>query len=184
MNKGQTDNSFLSYKIKLRIDNLPIKKQINVLDCFSGNSLIWNKIKEIKKDKIFNITSMDSKDIKNKIYLKGNNIKYLIRFNIDNYDIIDLDSYGIPFKQLEVLKIKDGFLNKTIFITFIQSIFGKLNTKLLIYYGYKKKMIEKCPSLFNNKGFEIFKNYLAGIGFKKIYYYNINRKYYICLKGE
>jgi len=49
------------------------------------------------------------------------------------------------------------------------------------YEGYTfdyKKMIKKIPTLFNKKGFKIFKWYLATRGIKKIEYIKVKNKIY------
>jgi hypothetical protein len=155
---------------------------INVLDCFSGEGKIWNEIIIRNPDKKIYITSIEEKTIKNRIYLKGNNLKYLCRIDLAEYDIIDMDSYGTPYKQLET--IKKRIKNQIIHLTYIWTFQGRINTGLLTKYGYSKQMIKKCPTLFCKKNFEVMKNYLARLGYEKIYYYNpCFNKYYIKIGG-
>jgi len=177
MNKGRikTDNSFLKSKINLRLNHLPDKDEIRILDCFAGESVIWKAIKSQTAKKT-TILSIDKKPYS---LLRGDNIRYLKVLNLDSYDIIDLDSYGIPFSQLEVL-FQRGYRG-IIFITFTQSIMGGLPKKMLQFLGYPKSMIEKCPTLLYRNGLEKFKLYLAKQGIKKIYIIRKNTKYYICI---
>ena len=176
MNRRQikTDNSYISTKINLRINHLPNKKSIKVLDCFAGRSRIWKEIKE-RSFKNINVIGIDR--ITYGSTLKGDNIKYLKGMNLNKYDIIDLDAYGVPFRQLEIIfrKKYKGIL----FITFIQSIFGRLPVRMLEKIGYTRKMIKKCPTIFNRNGIEKFKQYLAINGIKKIIIINKNNKKYI-----
>jgi len=175
----KTNNSFLQDKIDLRIENLPEKEKINVLDLFTGETIIWNKIKKTTKKDI-NVIGIDKKEYNN-IYLKGDNLKFLPSLNLNSYDIIDLDSYGVPFLQLDF--ILNNTKGKIIFITFIQTMFGALPNKLLFFLGFNKRMIKLCPSLFNRNGFEKIKNYLSKKSVKKIQYKCYNNKYYICCKN-
>ena len=176
MNRPQikTDNSYLSSKINLRMNHLPDQKSIKVLDCFAGQSRIW---KEIKRRSFKNINVIGIDRISYGSTLKGDNIKYLKGMNLNKYDIIDLDAYGVPFRQLEIIfrKKYKGIL----FITFIQSIFGSLPIRMLEKIGYTRKMIKKCPTIFNRNGIEKFKQYLAMNGIKKIIIINKNNKKYI-----
>lgn len=176
MNRRQikTDNSYLNSKINLRVNHLPDKQSIKVLDCFAGQSRIWKEIKK-KSNKDINVVGIDR--ISYGSTLRGDNIKYLKGMNLDKYDIIDLDDYGIPFRQLEIVfrKKYGGIL----FITFIQSIFGRLPVRMLEKIGYTRNMIKKCPTLFNRNGIEKFKQYLAINGIKKITTINKNNKKYI-----
>jgi hypothetical protein len=173
----QTDNSFFAEKIRLRYDELP-QRNIRVLNAFGGDNRIWA---EIKKNWKYDI-SVDSIDIKKKYqtYLKGDNIKFLQTLDLKQYDFIDLDAYGIPFKQLEIIfasKFKGN--GKAVFVTFIQSMHGRLPVDFLKTLGYTNEMIAKVPNLLNKNGFEKFKNYLFLRGIKRIIYYQMDRKVYL-----
>lgn len=180
MSKHQikTDNSFLELKIKLRIDNLPAKQKINILDVYHGQGIIWSKIIN-QNSKHIAILGMDQKTYNGIIQLRGDNVKFLKKMDLSVYDIIDLDAYGIPFKQLETIFQNRSLQKGTIFfITFIQKYHGAVQYKLLNYYGYTKKMIEKIPTLFYKNGFDKFKHYLAFKGIRHIKYYEVDNKYY------
>lgn len=177
MSKAQTDNSFFADKVYLRLKHLPDKKEINVLECYAGTSKIWNEIKN-RSDKIINILKIEKESNKPGIYLKGDNIKFLKNINLSQFDIIDLDAYGVPFIQLEeILKQKPKAI---IFVTFIQSQYGSLPIKMLQTYGYSKQMIDKIPTLFYKKGIDILKNYLAQNDIKKIFIRQNFNKHYLC----
>ena len=174
------DNTFLDDKIALRIKHLPRKKIINVLDCFSGKGIIWNKIKKTTKQKI-NILKIDNKGNLKGIYLKGDNVKYMQGLDLDKFDIIDLDSYGVPYRQLNII-FKRHLKNCTIFITFIRSEFGMLPIGLLNELGYTKKMIKQCRTIFGRNALDKMKNYLSLHGIRKIYLRSYKNKHYIAFK--
>lgn len=180
MNSRQIDNSFFSDKVALRLKHLPEKEEIKVLDCFSGKNRIWNKIKELS-DKKINVLKIEKKARKG-IYLKGDNLKYLVLLDLQQYDIICLDSYGIPFKQLEIVFKKD--YKGIVFVTFIQiqKNYGTINFGILESLGYTKTMIKKCPTLFHKSGFDKFKKYLANNGISKIVHRGTENKHYIYFK--
>ena len=171
----KTDNSFLQDKVMLRYNNLPDKEVIHVLDCFAGKNLIWDRIKQMTNKKI-EVLPIDKKGKKN---LKGENMKFLKSLNLKNYEVIDLDSYGIPFKQLEYI-LNKGYKGH-IFITFIQSMFGGLPNKLLEYNNISPNLYKKIKTIFFKQGFKKFKNYLAKKEIKKIKYKCFKNKYYIYL---
>jgi hypothetical protein len=172
MSRGKINNSYLEIKQELRKAFINELQEKNVLDCFCGKSEIW---RDIKTNSYIGI----DKEKTNDINLHGDNKKWLKIIDLKQFNIIDLDSYGIPFKQLQII-----FNNRTlqtgtlIFFTFIQSVFGKMPAALLKLYGYSKEMIKKIPTLFNRKGFEIFKWYLSTQGIKKIQYLKIDNKIY------
>lgn len=103
---------------------------------------------------------------------------------LERYDVIDLDAYGIPFLQLEtILK----YLSSTtadykvvIYVTFIQSFFGRMVEKILYELGYSKNMIKKIPTLFSRNAFEKICDYLSMYQVQKIKYRCSGRKYYFC----
>lgn len=178
MSKVLTNNSYLDDKIKLRLENLPDKNSINVLDCYRGSSEIWGRIKKLTKKQI-NVVGIDKENYSG-LYLKGDNLKFLKTLDLNSFDIIDLDSYGIPYKQLELIfkKKYKGY----VFVTFIQSQFGRLNNKLLFRLGYTQNMVNKIPTLFSKNGYEKFKSYLKICGICRIKSLNYNNKHYLFFK--
>lgn len=180
MSNLQTDNSYLSQKVNLRIKYLPNKKNINVLNCFAGHNLIWENIIRLVKNKEFSVTNIDIKHNFDKAMLKGDNIKYMAKMNLNKYDIIDLDAYGIPFKQLQLLF--DKKYKGHVYITYISSVFGCLPKKMLNKLGYTNEMIDKIPTLFNKNPFDKLCNYLYINNVRDIYYLKLKNKYYIYIK--
>jgi len=179
MSRRQTDNSHLAEKIVLREINLPGIDPIRVLDCYAGKGVIWSRIAH--RNPALNIRRLGI-DVKGEDpgLLHGKAEKFLPSLNLDDFDVIDLDAYGVPYLALkEILPRSRG---KIIFITFIQTVFGCLNKSFLCDLGYTPSMIKKCRSLFNSHGFVKLKSWLAGRGITEISYYEIGRKVYLCLK--
>ena len=173
----KVDNSFLRLKIKLRIDHLPKKNTINVLDAFGGDQVIWSEIKRLLPEKKINVLGIEKKQTA-KIMLRGDNLKFLKAMDLSKFDVIDLDAYGIPYKQLKIL-FKKKLTDKIIYVTFIQTIVGALPYSMLEEIGIPKRFIRKIPTLFFKNGLTKFKKYLAIQGVKVIYYYSIQRKNYL-----
>lgn len=178
----KTDNSYMGIKLKVRklaIDNMPDKKRVRVLDAYSGQGLTW---KTIHTDRPQIDMLIDEIELKGRpgVYLRGDNLKYLAGMNLSQYDIIDLDAYGIPYKQLEIIFSRRRQNGKKVIIifTFIQTLFGVLPKGMLLKLGYTPKMISKIPSLFNRNGFEKFKQYLACRGIRRINYISVGQKHY------
>jgi len=158
MNNRRIDNSFLDLKIKIRQNNLP-QNNVFVLDAFHGEGKIWEEIKKTRADiKIIGIEKINKKG-GNSIY--GDNLKLLDIMDLSKYNVIDLDCYGIPFKQLEKIFKNKTIQKKTIiFYTFIQSIYGCVDKKLLECYGINDYIYNKCPSICFKKGRDAFYYYL------------------------
>lgn len=173
----KTNNTNLNSKVYLRTFFMNKEKEYSVLDCFHGTGEIWNNIKL----KGYNV-SVIGIDKKENATIKGDNIKVLPGLNLENFDIIDLDAYGMPIKQLEIIfdKVKT---EKIIYVTYIQTLFGAVDNMLLEIIGYPKQMVKKCPTLFFKNAFEKFIIYLTIKGIKDIYYIQqSSNKYYISFK--
>ncbi len=179
MSNLQTDNDEkgFTYKVSLRMETIKPKQKI--LDCFSGNGFIWNRVKEISKQELF-VTEIDKRDDKTSVFLKGDNIKFLKALDVSKYDVIDLDSYGIPYEQLEVIFKKQ--YTGIVHLTFIQSGIGRMNNGMLNHLGYTKQMVKKCPILFAKEGYAKFLNYLSTYRILKINGLSLNRKHYLYFK--
>jgi len=172
LSNRQTNNSYFLDKVALRKSLLDKNCNYIVLDCFSGTGNIWKKIE--KDGYKVQVVSIDKKE---SATIKGDNIKVLPSLDLQQFDIIDLDAYGVPFNQLEIILSKN-LKNKVIFFTFIQTMFGRLNKKMLNVLGYTNIMINKVPSLFNKNGFQKFCQYLSKKRIDKVYYICHNNKYY------
>ncbi len=174
----KTDNSFLETKIRLRLDNLPSGDAITVLDCYAGTGRIWQKIKAELPERNIQVLSIEQKK-QGGVYLRGDNVKYLSSIDLAKFNVIDCDSYGVPYRQLKTIFAKAMHPATIVFVTFIQSIFGRLPVGLLRDIGYSQTMIRKCPSLFNRQGFEKFKLWLAMQGVEQIRHYSAGQKHYL-----
>ena len=168
MSKVQTDNDEKYYplKIKIRLQSIDKIKNPVVLDCFSGDGTLWKNIKNLS-DKEIKVLRIETKQKAKGVYLKGDNKKFLKTIDLKAFDIIDLDAYGIPCDQLDIL-FKRNYKGIVI-VTAIQSMLGQLPVKMLKEVGYSKEMIKKCPTLFSKKGKEILKQWLAFKGVKEVY---------------
>ena len=169
-----TDNSYLSDKVFLRLNNLPDKKNITVLDCYQGRGLIWAWVKALSQKNIRTI-GIEKRNLG--FALPGDNIDYLASLDLSLFDAIDLDAYGVPFDQLDYV-FSEGYQG-IIYVTFIQSIFGGLPNKLYENLGYPPEMYTKAKTMFSKHGFAKFCQYLAMRGVKKISYRSHKRKYYL-----
>ena len=183
MNSLQTDNSFLAHKINLRLSVLnTIKKDtVCILDAFTGNGVIWNQIKT-RTQKNLKLLRIDVKADRKGLYLVGDNVKFLDGMDLSRFDIIDLDAYGSPYKQLK--SIFGAGYRGHIICTFIQTMAGRLDNDLLEILGYTKAMICKCPTLFSRNGLDKMLHYLNRNGVDEIEGFFTGRKNYFAFKTK
>lgn len=109
----------------------------------------------------------------------GDNLKLLQTIDLSKYDVIDLDAYGVPCDQLEII-FSRGYKG-IIFFTFIQTMYGglSLSLSLSLYLSIGiDAMIKKCPSVFNKKGLFLFFEYLNKHGVKCVAYIRHGKKVY------
>lgn len=178
--KINNDESALEDKIQLRVDSLPEKKEINILEAFGGEGIIWNKITARLPDRKFNILSIDKKDY-SRVQLKGDSARFMQTMDLDKFDLIDLDAYGAPVDQLEIIFKKQ--YKGIVHVTLITSQLGGLDSRILYANGYIPEMLKKIRLIFEKDFKKVFFNYLAMHGvegvtyiqhvehFKKLYLY-------------
>ena len=176
----KTDNSHFEEKVLLRIYAIKDIISPSVLECYSGTGKLWDEVKKRTGKEITILRIEKEKSKGNKIYLQGDNIKFLLSLNLDKFDVIDLDAYGIPYDQINLLYNRD--YKGTVIVTAIQSMQGGLPHKMLMKLGFTKQMIQKIPSLFFRNGFGKLKNYLYLSGVQSIEGYFIDRKNYFMFK--
>lgn len=171
----KTDNSYLADKVGLRLAHLPKAKIITVLDCFAGTGRVWKAVKRRSKKDI-RILAMEKREIG--FRLPGDNLAWLAEMDLSRFDVIDLDAYGVPYDQLSLL-FQRGYRG-VVYVTFIQSMWGRMPKGLLHDIGFSDAIIEKAPALCNVRGFQYFMEWLASKGVEKIYRRSHARKHYFC----
>jgi len=160
----------------LRVNHLPKKEAVKVLDCFSADGLIWQEVKKRSKAKI-QVLRIEKEKGKKGVYLPGDNLKYLSTLDLSAFDVIDLDAFGVPFEQLRILF--DRKFSGSVFVTFIQSMFGQLPIAMLEECGFTRRMVEKVPSLFSRSGRDHLLAYLSRHGVDLVQIISISRKHYL-----
>lgn len=164
MSSPQIDNTYFDVKVQLRAENLP-SGPVRVLDCFSGTGRIWNEVRRRCPGRDIHVTRIDSRRDLPGIYLRGDNRKYLASMNLDAFNVIDLDAYGAPFDQLELLFGRGQNTPKRVFVTMTKVC--SLPYGMLEQLGYSRAMIGRCPSVFSLNIHVKVRNYLAVKGVRE-----------------
>ena len=95
---------------------------------------------------------------------------------------MDLDSYGVPIEALQMLFSKR--YQGTVFVTFIQSVMGRLPNAMLLDLGFSMGMIEESPVLLCRDGWSHFREWIAKNGVTSIEHRSLKRKHYLCFRLE
>jgi hypothetical protein len=173
LSRTRNDVQGFKIKVKLRIENLPEKKTIKVLDAFAGDGLIWKEIKKQCPDKVFEIVSIDNKKGLNNDNIVSNNVYYILRNDISNFDVIDLDCYGSPFEQLRAI-FYNKKVNAIIFFTLIRSGLGATKKDMLAeIYGIE--IGNRISRVFSKNPIEPFCDYIRRHGITKINYTSVQK---------
>lgn len=173
--KTNNDLTTIEKKIQLRLNSLPKKDTVYVLDAFAGEGILWKEVQKKTKKQIKTL-SIDEKQY-NKISLKGDNRKFLKSLDLDFFDIIDLDAYGSPSNQLMILKEKN--YRGIVHCTFIQTMMGRISNDVLLSLGFTKAMINKCPTLFSKNGLSKILEFISlHFEVSKVNIFSKNNKHY------
>jgi hypothetical protein len=171
----KTANIYLSDKVALRANHLPVGRELYILDCFAGKGLIWAAVKELTGRHIVTLPIDTDKAVG--FRLPGDNRAYLDTLDLDQFDAIDLDAYGIPYDQLKIV-LERGYRG-AVFVTFIQSIYGQMPVRLLQDVGFSKEMVDRTPTIFGDNGWSYFLEWLALQGVKQVVHRSHLRKHYL-----
>lgn len=162
----KTDNKSIANKIFIRQNGIKRLDNVRVLDLFAGRNVLWNNI---KTDKYFGI-DIDADKGAN---LKANTREVFDNINLQDYNVIDCDSYGIAFDLYKKL-LTNHNINKgtVIFYTLITNEFTKIQNIAKKEFNFAH-FYNKAPSLFNARAIEFFYEFLAKYGVKEVNYYSI-----------
>lgn len=172
----KTDNSYTEEKILLRLKAIEKIDNPIILECYAGNGILWDEVKKRTNKKVQILRIEKEKNKGFKTYLQGDNLKYLSSIELGKFNVIDLDAYGIPAAQLDIIFNRN--FKGVIIVTAIQTMQGALPHSILLKNGYTKQMIKKIPTLFYRNGIDKLKNYLYISGINEIEGYFIDNKNY------
>ena len=165
-----TDNTELKNKIKLRKLGIQGLDTVKVLDLFAGENKIW---RNIKTDRYYGIELEKGKG-KN---LYANNLKVIPSLNLSEFNVIDCDSYGIPFEQIgSIYKNKTLKKGTVIIYTCISNPLSSMNKQCLKMFNLEK-MYRKNRVLINKLSISLFFEMLRKKGIKKVTEYEIKGTY-------
>lgn len=161
-----TDNSSLANKIELRKRATQNLEEIRVLDLYAGHNTLWSRF---DKDKYFGVEIERGKGQN----LTADNKRIIENLDLSEFNVIDCDSYGIPFDLL--VKV---FSNKTlqdgtvIIYTAITNSLSGLNIGCLKMFGVQK-IYNKCHHLIAAKALDMFYGMIYNYGVGQVYYYQV-----------
>lgn len=159
-----TDSDGIKDKIYLRQQALKSLTELKVLDLFAGENVIWG---QFQCAAYYGIESVTGKG-KN---LNAKNERVIPSLDLSRYNVVDCDSYGIPYNQIYQLFENETLQGGTVIIyTAISNRMSTLNKKCIDKY-ISSKTYEIAKSLFNALAHELFYALLFDKGVKEVYFY-------------
>ena len=181
----KTDNSKLEEKLIIRreVINKIDKPEIKVIELYAGKSVMWSILRDEYKGRVkIDLLSIEKERGKNPRALQGDNLKFIDGIDLNRFDIVDVDAYGIPSKQL--MAIHRQHYKGWIIVTAIQSMFGALPKEVLLANGINREMMKKVSAVFVTKGLDYIKNFMYSLGSRYIRGFFEERKYYFYTRFE
>lgn len=176
------NNSYLEDKIIIRLENLPAKKSIKVLECFGGENKIWQEVKVRSKGIEISVDSVD-KFINNNSNVTVDTYRILPSINPNDYDIIDVDCWGSPYKALKIIFSRPGFDRSKVIIFYTKiQMYGLINKELFLGIGITEKQYKKSRIIFARFAEIAFDSWLYKNGYREKYEKIIGKKCYGVLK--
>ena len=178
----KTDNHYLADKVAMRIKHSSWPddgRNLKVLDCFGGKGVVWGLVEKLSSRKVDRIAIDKRIDIMN-FHIHGDNSRILAEIDLQEFDVIDLDAYGIPADQIDIV-MSSGFKG-VVFVTAIQTMHGGLPHKIIDDLKFPKSIKEQAPSLVARRGWEYLKEWLHFKGVTQITHRSKSRKHYFCFR--
>lgn len=166
----KTDNKSVANKVFLRRKATEHLNEIRVLDLFAGKNVLWNSIDKIRHygvelipDKGANLTADAKRAVRS--------------LDLSQFNVIDCDSYGIPFEICKYLLDHPAVKSGTVIIyTAITNIFTYFPRACLEEFGIHD-LYKITPSIFNANAIRYFYDMLADRDVKEVHYCEVIDNY-------
>ena len=166
----KVDNSHEYAKLRLREDAVRSLglTHIKVLDAYSGKGVMWRALAARMPDVTFDVTRIDKKpDDDDPSLIRGDNVRVMRGMDLSQFDLIDLDAYGVPARQLELCA--EGAPHVPVVLTcIIRQAFNMKQTPI-IAAGIPPSWIKETGPVLWHKWWDFWwENYCATLGYNRI----------------
>lgn len=157
----KTDNASVSSKVYLRKEATKHLSELRVLDLFAGENVLWS---HFDKAKYYGVEKVKGKGRN----LNCENMRVIASLDLSRFNVIDVDSYGIPFNQICALFANRTLRKGTVIIyTAITNKMSQLNKDAIRMFGLEK-IYKKCKTLLNGRALEYFYGMLYENGIREV----------------
>lgn len=149
---------------------------LRVLDAFGGFGLCWAAVRRLSGRPVARV-AIDRRIDLTDLHNHGDNLKILRGMDLTEFGVIDLDAYGIPADQIDL--ILGSSFRGVVFATVIQSMNGMMPNIICDQLRLPDGINQKAPSLVSRRGWDYFKAWMAMRGVSMIVSRSWNRKHYL-----
>lgn len=152
-------------KVRLRCDAVDRigKSTVWVLDAYAGYGRMWREVQRQRPHIQIRTLGIDQRDIGPHL-IRGDNMKVLPGLDLDRFDLVDLDAYGVPAKQLKVVAGRAP--DVPVLTTAIISTQGRSSNVLLDALGMPIEWGGVSPSLLRQVHWEAWDTLCYDLGFR------------------
>lgn len=147
------------------------KPQVTVLDAFAGSGLVWQRVRELAPDmEIHRLAVEKRKSAAEPDAIVGDNLKVLPTLNLKAFDLIDLDAFGFPNKQLAICA--DKAPDVPVVTTVIANHYAPTPYPVCDSVGLPRRWVERGSDrphlLFAKKRWTYWDHYLWSLGYRHV----------------
>jgi len=166
----KTDNKSVANKVFLRKKATEHLQGLHVLDLFAGNNVLWSNI---DTKRYYGVELVAGKGAN----LNADAKRAVVSLDLSQFNVIDCDSFGIPFEICRRIIENDDVKSGTIVLyTAMTNVFTQLPRVCVDELGIGH-MYKITRSLFNLNAITYFYDMLANLGIREVKYYEVNDHY-------
>lgn len=163
-NKKKVDNDHQPSKIAVRrlaVESLGEPRPIRVLDAYHGYGKMWEKMGDAMPDWTFNVYGVDNQH-RGAGTIRADNVRLLEALDLSKFDLIDLDAYGWPTKQLRL--VAAGAPDVAVVTTRIHQRLGQVPHDILDDLNFA--LPKAVPTLLQRLSEELWEAWLHHLGYR------------------
>ena len=165
------ENYHLEEKAWLRFQMLSMlgKPQVTVLDAFAGSGQVWKRVQALAPHiEIHRLAIEKRKSAAEPDAIVGDNLKVLPTIHLADFDLIDLDAFGFPNKQLAICA--DKAPDVPVVTTVIANHYAPTPYDVCDSLGLPRRWVERSADrphlLFAKKRWTYWDHYLWSLGYR------------------
>ena len=166
----KTDNANVADKVFLRRQATEGLSRLKVLDLYAGNNVLWSNF---DTDRYYGVEIVPG---------KGSNLnagcrRVIASLDLSDFNVIDCDSYGVPFDVIQQLFDNPTLIAGTVVIfTAISNKMSGISRRCLEMFGLAS-LSKKARTPVNGLGIELFYAALAQWGVEQVHRYTVKNSY-------